>query len=755
MVSEIKVKAEKLRDRLLDLSGRNNFIKYNHASDKKKQKFLRFVNEVPELLIQKLRKGTRYQLLAKPNEANYDFNLPFVTAKNGALFRKSSKTIQVYESDPKFELSCNSIRLDSNSYQKDKGINVLYVAIGFLQYPTYKGIVSQTNSKDKSSSQKTIPTEAYAPLILYPVKLTREKTASGFNYYLETSEEEIILNRSLKAKLAKEEGISLPDLKYENEDTPLIEEYFKRIFLALSEKNETEGTKQWQLKRWATLVIFKFGKLAIFEDINFDSWTQNPLLEKQLVQDFINGVPSNSVEELGDMKIYQDDFEKVQLVDQIPKLIAEADSTQYKVIIKALEGKSMAIQGPPGTGKSQTITNIIGGLLVKNKKVLFAADKFTALEVVKQRLSQKNLGEYILELHNATKSKRAFHENLFSRLGKPSARFSSNSYESSFRQLKSLRKELNDHVNAINKKLNLNGINTSVFDLIWKDILNKFNLGKSTKFEIVKQLEDKFLSQFISEIDIENIAIIKSNLDLLSELSESSKTDQFLKLSQIKGLPDTGDELSKLIRLSTKLSNLINVFQIKLKKENINYLSLLELNRENLNIEIENFEELISEKFINKSFTIKDDISEQLANIYKLVVEKEAQENYIEEWAKPFLENQKKFDLFETCLKGIEKIEPRDKTLTIENILDDLKDLFKSSNLLIRDIAKDDRRIISKLSYENLINTFSCFKEINKKYSDLTEDILVLLSKSKNANDLETLIKKINQIKKNNNEGIS
>ena len=55
MVSEIKVKAEKLRDRLLDLSGRNNFIKYNHASDKKKQKFLRFVNEVPELLIQKLK----------------------------------------------------------------------------------------------------------------------------------------------------------------------------------------------------------------------------------------------------------------------------------------------------------------------------------------------------------------------------------------------------------------------------------------------------------------------------------------------------------------------------------------------------------------------------------------------------------------------------------------------------------------------------------------------------------------------------
>ena len=185
------------------------------------------------------------------------------------------------------------------------------------------------------------------------------------------------------------------------------------------------------------------------------------------------------------------------------------------------------------------------------------------------------------------------------------------------------------------------------------------------------------MSQFISGIDIENIAIIKSNLDLLSELSDSSQTDNFLKLSQIKGLPDTGDELSKLIRLSTNLSNLINDFEIKLKDEKINYSSLLGVNKESLNIEIDNFEELISEKFINKSFTIKEDISEQLANIYKLVVEKEAQENYIEEWAKPFLENQSKFDLFENCLKEIEKIEPKDKTLSIENILNDLKVLFK------------------------------------------------------------------------------
>ena len=57
MVSELQAKAEKLRERLLDLSGKNSFIRYNHTTGGKnpnKQRFLRIVNEIPELLIQKL-----------------------------------------------------------------------------------------------------------------------------------------------------------------------------------------------------------------------------------------------------------------------------------------------------------------------------------------------------------------------------------------------------------------------------------------------------------------------------------------------------------------------------------------------------------------------------------------------------------------------------------------------------------------------------------------------------------------------------
>ena len=153
MVSELREKAEKLRERLLDLSGKNSFIRYSHNAGGKnpnKQRFLRIVNEIPELLIQKLRKGSRYQLQAQPNQAEYEFNLPYITPKTAALYKKSSTKIQVYEKQPKFGLSCNTIRLESNSFEKDKGINVLYVAIGFLKYPINRSISNRSKSLDPS-----------------------------------------------------------------------------------------------------------------------------------------------------------------------------------------------------------------------------------------------------------------------------------------------------------------------------------------------------------------------------------------------------------------------------------------------------------------------------------------------------------------------------------------------------------------------------------------------------------------------------
>ena len=54
----------------------------------------------------------------------------------------------------------------------------------------------------------------------------------------------------------------------------------------------------------------------------------------------------------------------------------------------------------PGTGKSQTITNLIATPVKEGKKVMFVAEKMAALEVVKRRLDNVDLGDMCLELHD-------------------------------------------------------------------------------------------------------------------------------------------------------------------------------------------------------------------------------------------------------------------------------------------------------------------------------------------------------------------
>ena len=752
MVSELKEKTEKLRERLLDLSRKNNFINFSHKANSKnpnKQRFFRIVNEIPELLINKLTKGNRYRLIPKSKQANFDFNLPYLTAKTSTLARSNTKTIQVFEENPKFGISCNFIRTESNSFEKDKGINVLHVAIGFIKYPVNKGVINTKKPKDPNKKQRKVPTESYAPLILYPVKLTREKTASGFNYFLETDEDELILNRSLKAKLMKEEGITLPDLEYDKDNNPLIEQYFKKINFSLIERNEIEKENKWELKRWCTAGIFKFGKLAIFDDINFDSWGKNPLLGKELVQDFINGVPSNSNNDEDDKEIVQDKFEKNQLIDQIPKLIAEADSTQYKVIIKALEGKSMAIEGPPGTGKSQTITNIIGGLMVKNKKILFAADKFAALEVVKQRLSSKNLGDYILELHNATKSKKVFHEELVQRLGKSQSRFFKPGYSDSFDKLRLFRKELNDHVETINKEMNVNGERTTVFELLWKDIVNKLNL--SEKLDEIKNFEDSFPDNILRSIEKEKIPLVRSNLELLFDVYKSIQDLDTEQLNSINGLPETEDELEKLIRVSSRAKSLLEKLEINLQQKNIDFKELLNLNDEKLKNDINIFENLIAIKNINKDFILKEDLADKLSKIYKLVVDRESIDKEIEDWAKPFLDNEDKFDRLENSLNEINNLEASDQGLKINEILDQLAFLFEFSRFFTRKIGREDKRLNSSTSLKNLLGLIDSFKKIKNKYDHVYNDLIFLILKTNDHIDLMQVLSKIKLIQRNNN----
>ena len=98
--------------------------------------------------------------------------------------------------------------------------------------------------------------------------------------------------------------------------------------------------------------------------------------------------------------------DQVPLADEF--LVLDADSSQNYAINAVLAGQSLIIKGPPGTGKSQTIANLIASLIARGKKVLFVAEKRAAIDAVTKRLSQQDLGELVLDLHDGVTSRRAF-----------------------------------------------------------------------------------------------------------------------------------------------------------------------------------------------------------------------------------------------------------------------------------------------------------------------------------------------------------
>ncbi len=70
--------------------------------------------------------------------------------------------------------------------------------------------------------------------------------------------------------------------------------------------------------------------------------------------------------------------------------IGNIDYSQKKAMEAVTKQDNVVIFGPPGTGKSQTIVNIIGDAIAKNKKILVVSQKKAALDVVFSRLAKLN-----------------------------------------------------------------------------------------------------------------------------------------------------------------------------------------------------------------------------------------------------------------------------------------------------------------------------------------------------------------------------
>ena len=185
-----------LRERLLDLTGRNKLLNFRHAS----LSCLRVVDEIPDQLFENLISGSKFTFdpVPLPSEAetvqyiasaegitqkearqrdlspppsekwarqlgiDTSYDLPVEHPDEQDARHADSKIQTLLYADP-LEARLKRLRADARLAIGETGTNFLHLALGFLEW--------------KDSEQSSKPW--YAPLILIPVELERERDRSG------------------------------------------------------------------------------------------------------------------------------------------------------------------------------------------------------------------------------------------------------------------------------------------------------------------------------------------------------------------------------------------------------------------------------------------------------------------------------------------------------------------------------------------------------------------------------------------------
>lgn len=446
-----------LRAKLLDLTRRNRLLNFKESA-----RSIRIVDELPDEVYRILVSDDKEMqfIPVDGEEAALDavesedpLLLDEAEQNNGADLKHELPTPNKSETAKKhvdtklqtpftstvLERRCKKLLQESKTAIDETGSNLLYLAIGFLEW---------YDSDDSSEMCR-------APLMLLPVKIEKGRLDPNTNCYmycLSYTGEDIETNLSLAEKLNRDFGIVLPIL-----DAEAPEEYFTSV------AKITIKRKRWRVAREMVLGLFSFSKLLMYRDLDPSRWPEGAtILDNNNVCQVLGGCREESD---GDASDFGEEYD----IDHDSNAVAlpvvlDADSSQTSVIVDAVCKKAnLVVEGPPGTGKSQTITNLIAAALHEGMSVLFVAEKKAALEVVRSRLNHVGLGDFCLELHSHKTQKGQLHADIGRRLKKE------------YRDAATLERELDDlaqererlisYSRLINQTLQPD--NETIYDVFW------------------------------------------------------------------------------------------------------------------------------------------------------------------------------------------------------------------------------------------------------------------------------------------------
>ena len=462
---------EQLRLRLLDLTGRNRLINFKHGPGKT----IQFVDSdfaaVFERVAGDSAAGVKLDFVPEPNRSEWE-------TKNGRLARPDAKTYAArigrstaYDltssKDAAGRRTRSSTGLQTLYYGdelgkhgrklareaklaiEETGSNMLYLVFGFLEFP------------DNPGSDKLYQ----APLLCVPVTVTISDEGQYSTFTLISSGEELTDNLSLREKVKRDFGLNLPI--YLDEEDESADAYLARVAKTVKE------LPGWRVQHRITLSLLSFANMLMVKDIAPETWAdasgKSALLNHPLIRQVFEGSSSSAGE-----PAYAGEYD----IDAHPRgdvpLIYDADSSQHSALIDVLEGKNRVIEGPPGTGKSQTITNIVAAAMQAGKTVLFVAEKLAALEVVKSRLEQAGLENFVLELHSNKTNKKRVLEDLKHRLEMPTPQL--RELPALMTQLQEKKDELRAHMEVM-RETEGNALGLTLHQVMWRAELNRTRCG--------------------------------------------------------------------------------------------------------------------------------------------------------------------------------------------------------------------------------------------------------------------------------------
>lgn len=239
------------------------------------------------------------------------------------------------------------------------------------------------------------PVNFCAPLFLYPVLLDGGK-GRPWTIRLDPAGE-VTPNYCLHEKLKRSHNLDLRELITPTEDDKGldIDELMRVIKTRLSQAKMDNFAVQPR----AILGVFDYATFRLWKDLR-DEWKEMARISpvfKHLA--YTANVPYTGNPEVPDPRLE-------------PLMPIAADDSQKRAVQMALDGQSFRLEGPPGTGKSQTITNLLASCIAHNVKVLFVAEKQTALNAVKDRLDRTGLGKFSLNLHAKGDSDTRLRKNI-------------------------------------------------------------------------------------------------------------------------------------------------------------------------------------------------------------------------------------------------------------------------------------------------------------------------------------------------------